>query len=182
MNRAMLMQLMIGLLLGGGLGATMGYFGKCTSGACPLTANPWRGGFIGALMGGMLAFSVASSRPVVAPDKGSHAAVQIADAADFDQQVLHATRPVLVDFYSNSCGPCRMLAPTIEKLARQYEGRAVVAKVNVDHLGALAGRYGIQGIPTVVFFDQGKEVQRLVGLRSQSAYTEVLDRLAGQPS
>jgi thioredoxin 1 len=177
MNRAMLTQLTIGLLIGGGLGAMMGYFGKCTTGACPLTANPWRGGFIGALMGGLLAFSAGSSRTVAAPEAGAHAAVQMASAADFDRSVLQATQPVLVDFYSHSCGPCRMLAPTVEKLAQQYEGRAVICKVNVDQLSTLAGRYGIQGIPTVIFFDQGQEVQRLVGLRSQSAYAEVLDRL-----
>jgi thioredoxin 1 len=182
MNRAILMQLIIGLALGGGLGAIMGYFGKCTTGACPLTANPWRGGFIGALMGGLLAFSVGSSRPVADPGTGLHAARQITSTADFDRQVLNATQPVLVDFYSDSCGPCRMLAPTIEKIATRYEGRALVYKLNVDQFSALAERYGIQGIPTAVFFEKGKEVQRLVGLRSQSAYTKVLDKLAGQPS
>jgi thioredoxin 1 len=182
MNRAILMQLTIGLMLGGGLGALMGYFGKCTSGACPLTANPWRGASVGALMGGLLALSVGSSRTVADAGTGRHAAVLITGTADFDHQVLHATQPVLVDFYSDSCGPCRMLAPTIEKIARQYEGRAVVCKVNVDRFATLADRYGIQAIPTVFFFDKGKEVQRLVGLRSQSAYTQVLDKLAGQPS
>jgi thioredoxin 1 len=177
MNRAILMQLTIGLVLGGGLGAVMGYFGKCTSGACPLTANPWRGAFMGALMGGLLAFSMGSSGTVADSGTGRHAARQIASAADFDQSVLNATQPVLVDFYSNSCGPCRMLAPTIEKIAKQYEGRALVCKVNVDRLATLADRYGIQAIPTVLLLDKGKEVQRLVGLRSQSVYTEVLDKL-----
>jgi thioredoxin 1 len=178
MNRAILMQLIIGLALGGGLGAMMGYFGKCTTGACPLTANPWRGAFMGALMGSLLALSVGSSRTVADASTGRHAAVLITDTADFDRQVLNATQPVLVDFYSDSCGPCRMLAPTIEKIAERYEGRAVVCKVNVDQLSNLAGRYGIEGIPTVVFIDKGKEVQRLVGLRSQGAYTKVLDKLA----
>jgi thioredoxin 1 len=178
MNRAILIQLTVGLVLGGGLGAVMGYFGKCTTGACPLTANPWRGAFLGALMGGLLAFSMGSSRTVADSGTSQHAAVQITSTADFDRQVLNATQPVLVDFYSDSCGPCRMLAPTIAKLAERYEGRAVVCKVNVDQLSTLAGRYGIQGIPTGIVFDKGTEVQRLVGLRSQSAYTEVLDKLA----
>ena len=91
--------------------------------------------------------------------------------------VLKADKPVLVDFYADWCGPCRMLAPTIEKLAKQYEGRVIVAKVNVDHLGQVASRYGIQGIPAVVVFDKGKEVQRLVGLRPAGDYTKVLDKL-----
>jgi thioredoxin 1 len=104
--------------------------------------------------------------------------VFITSQADFDRLVLNATQPVLVDFYSDSCGPCRMLAPTIEKIARQYEGRAAIYKVDVAQLSELARHYDVQGIPTVVFFDKGKEVQRLVGLRSQGAYTKVLDRLA----
>ncbi len=177
MNQAILMQLAVGLALGGGLGAMLGYFGKCATGTCPLTANPWRGAFMGALMGGLLALSMGSSRTAAETGTGRHAAVQITSTADFEHQVLDATQPVLVDFYSDSCGPCRMLAPTIEKISRQYEGRAVACRVNVDQLSELAGRYGIQGIPTVIFFDKGKEVQRLVGLCSQSAYNKVLDKL-----
>jgi thioredoxin 1 len=170
----MFIQVAVGLLIGGGLGAAMGYFGKCTSGACPLTANPLRGGLIGAALGGLLSFSMVSPR-VTAEMNSEH--LQIATAADFDAQVLGAPRPVLVDFYSTTCGPCRMLAPTIDKLAEQYEGRAIVYKVNVDRLPELAGRYGIQGVPSVLFFQDGKEVTRLMGLRPQDAYTSVLDRL-----
>ena len=179
MHRAMLIQLALGLLIGGGLGAMMGYFGKCTSGACPLTANPYRGGFIGAMIGGMLAFSGAASRPKGEGDLAGYAAVQIDSAADFERLVLKAEQPVMVDFYSNGCPPCRRLAPTIEELAEEYQGRAVVAKVNVDRVPDLARQYGIQGIPAVLFFDRGSETQRLVGLRPRSAYTEVLDGLLG---
>jgi len=175
MHKAVFIQLVVGLVIGGGLGAVLGYFGKCTTGACPLTANPWRGGFLGAVMGGLLAFSTGSSRLTVETGDSGH--LQIASAADFDAQVLGAEQPVLVDFYSTTCGPCRMLAPTIQKLAQQYEGRAVVVKVNVDRLPQLAGRYGIQGVPSVLFFQGGKEVGRLVGLRPESAYMDVLNRL-----
>jgi thioredoxin 1 len=173
------MQLAFGLLLGGGLGAVMGYFGKCTTGACPLTANPWRGAFIGALLGGLYAVSAGSCRATAEAPGAKHAALPIGSAAEFEEQVLKADKPVLVDFYADWCGPCRMLAPTIEKLADQYQGRALVYKVNVDRLSALAGRYGIQSIPAVLFFQDGKEVQRLVGLQPQSAYAEVLDKLIG---
>jgi thioredoxin 1 len=171
--------LLVGLLVGGSLGATMGYFGKCTTGACPLTANPLRGGMIGAMLGGLLAFSAGSSRGSAETGGGD---LHINSVEDFDARVLGAQRPVLVDFYSNGCGPCRMLAPTIEKLAKQYVGRAVVVKVDVDRLSALAGRYGIQAIPAVLFFQSGKEVERLVGLRPQGAYSEVLDRLIDSSS
>jgi len=179
MQKAVFIQLAAGLLIGGGLGAMLGYFGKCSTGACPLTANPYRGAFIGALMGGILAFSSGSSRTIAVTDAGGHAAMHIDNAADFERLVLNATTPVLVDFYSNSCPPCRMLAPTVEQLAEEYEGRAVVCKINVEKAQPLARQYGIQAIPAVVFFKQGRETQRLVGLRPKSAYTQVLDQLIG---
>ncbi len=194
MQKMVFIQMVVGLLIGGGLGALMGYFGKCTTGACPLTANPWRGGFIGALIGGLFAFSAGSSRPV-ASAKPAEASVlkapanhpqtgprHIASAEEFESAVLKADKPVLVDFYADWCGPCRMLAPTIEKLAKQYDGRAVVAKVNVDRLSQVAQRYGIQGIPAVLIFNKGKEVQRLVGVRSAGGYAKMLDKLVGQAS
>jgi len=176
MQRALLIQLLVGLLIGGGLGAALGYYGKCTTGTCPLTANPWRGGFIGALIGGIFAFSAGSPKARVA-EAGEHASLQIASVEEFEQYVLKADKPVLVDFYADWCGPCRQLAPTIEKLAEEYEGRAVVSKVNVDRLPELAGRYGIQGIPAVVLFKDGKEVQRFVGVQSQNSYASALDKL-----
>ena len=196
MQKTLFIQLVVGLLIGGSLGALMGYFGKCTTGVCPLTANPWRGGFIGAMIGGLFAFSAAgprSSVPSPIPPEGvANASTtggdqqttprHIASAEEFESVVLKADKPVLVDFYADWCGPCRMLAPTIEKLAKQYEGRVAVCKVNVDHLGQVAGRYGIQGIPAVLVFDKGKEVQRLVGLRPASDYTKVLDKLVGHAS
>jgi len=180
MTKAIFIQLLAGLLIGGGMGAVMGYFGKCSSGACPLTANPWRGAFIGAVIGGLFAWSSGASRSISEAAGGEHAAMQIGAVEDFDSHVLGADKPALVDFYSNSCGPCRRLAPTIEKLAKQYEGRAVIAKINVDKLPRLADRYGIQGIPAVLFFKNGREAQRLVGLQSHGAYAMVLDKLAGE--
>ena len=182
MTRVIVIQLLAGLLIGGGLGAAMGYFGKCTTGACPLTANPWRGAFIGAVIGGLFAWSTVASRLAGETAGGEHAAVQIGTAEDFDGQVLGTDKPALVDFYSNSCGPCRRLAPTIERLAKQYEGRAVIAKVNVDKLPQLAARYGIQGIPAVLFFKNGQEAERLVGLQSRNTYVTALDRLTGEPA
>lgn len=179
MQRAIFIYLIGGLLIGGGLGALMGYYGKCTSGTCPLTANPWRGGFIGAMIGGLLAYSVGSSRSVAELSGGEQASLQIASTEEFETFVLKAQQPVLVDFYSNSCPPCRRLAPTIEKLAEQYEGRAVVSKVNVDRVPQLAGRYAIQSIPAVLFFVNGEPVRRLVGLKPQAAYAEALDELTG---
>lgn len=176
MQKALMIQLGMGLLIGGSIGALLGYFGKCTSGACPLTANPYRGAFIGALMGGVLAFSTVSSRTQAQVGAGGPT-MHIDTVADFQSHVLNAGVPVLVDFYSNSCPPCRMLSPIIDQLAEEYEGRAVVAKINVAKAHELAGQYGIQAIPAVVFFHHGQETQRLIGLRSKETYAGVLDRM-----
>ena len=181
MSKAIFIQLFTGLLIGGSLGAVLGYFGKCSSGTCPLTANPWRGAFLGALIGGLFAWSSGSSISVTEAAEAGRAATHITSVADFESRVLHAAKPVLVDFYSNSCPPCRRLAPTIDKLAKQYEGRAVVCKVDVTRLPQLATRYGIEGIPTVLFVKDGREVQRLVGGYPQETYAKILDNLLKQP-
>jgi thioredoxin 1 len=194
MQRVVFIQLIVGLLIGGSLGALMGYFGKCSTGACPLTANPWRGAFVGAAIGSLFGFSTGSSSsgtqaassaseaagPAVA--SGPAAPVHLGSAEAFERIIEKANQPVLVDFYADWCGPCRMLAPIIEKLAKEYQGRVIVCKVNVDQLSTIAARYGIQGIPAVLVFDQGKEVNRLVGVQPQSEYAKVLDGLTGRSS
>ena len=92
----------------------------------------------------------------------------------FDKAVSSGTL-VMADFWASWCGPCRMLGPTIEKLAGQYEGKAIVGKVNTDEQPALAQRFGIMSIPTVIFFKDGREIDRKVGVMPAGAYTAVLD-------
>lgn len=92
----------------------------------------------------------------------------------FDKS-LNEGKLMMVDFWASWCGPCRMLGPVIENLADQYEGKAVVGKVNVDDEQELAVRYGVMSIPTVIFFKNGKEIDRKVGVMPASAYTQVLD-------
>ena len=82
---------------------------------------------------------------------------------------------MMVDFWASWCGPCKMLSPVIEGLGDQYEGKAVVGKVNVDEEGELAMRYGVMSIPTVIFFKEGKEIDRKVGVMPVGAFTQVLD-------
>ena len=92
----------------------------------------------------------------------------------FDK-ALNVGKLMMVDFWASWCGPCRMLGPVVEDLAGQYEGKAVVGKVNVDDEQELAIRYGVMSIPTVIFFKDGKEIDRKVGVMPASAYTQVLD-------
>ncbi|MEG0765562.1 MAG: thioredoxin [Pseudoflavonifractor sp.] len=90
-------------------------------------------------------------------------------------KALAAKGVTMVDFWATWCGPCKMLAPVIEDLAGKYEGKAVIAKVDIDEQEALAGKYGVMSIPTIVFFKDGKEIDRKVGVMPASVYTAVLD-------
>ncbi len=83
---------------------------------------------------------------------------------------------VMVDFWAQWCGPCQMLSPVIEDLAGQYEGKVTVGKVNIDEEQELAIRYGVMSIPTVIFFKDGKEIDRKVGVMPAGAFCEVLDK------
>lgn len=96
----------------------------------------------------------------------------------FESEILQSELPALVDFWAPWCGPCLMMGPTIEKLAGDYDGRARIAKVNVDDAPALASRYGIRSIPSLLFFKGGEVVDQLVGVQSEAALAEKLDGLA----
>jgi thioredoxin 1 len=82
----------------------------------------------------------------------------------WDAEVLQSEHPVLVDFWAPWCGPCRMLAPTVEQVAEQYQGKAKVVKMNVDDNLENPAKYGIRGIPTIILFNKGQEVERRVGI------------------
>ena len=98
--------------------------------------------------------------------------------ANFESEVLSSEQPVLVDFWAPWCGPCKMIAPTIDAVAAEYSGKARVGKVNTDDQQNLAVEYGITAIPTLLLFHQGQVVDQVRGLRSKRDLKESLDRVA----
>ena len=168
-----------GALIGAGIGTLIGYVGKCSSGACLLTATPLRGAVFGAIFGLFAALSYGCPwGGSVAYDKNANeGGLFIESLADFEKLVVASTRPVLVDFFSPTCPPCRRLAPTIVSLKEKYSGRADVYKVDVTELPELAARYQVQAVPTILFFVNGTEIERLMGNNYERVYTKILDRL-----
>ena len=103
-------------------------------------------------------------------------AVEITDA-NFEELVVKSDKPVMIDFWAVWCGPCRMIAPIVEEMSTEYEGRAVVGKVDVDSNPNVAMKYGIRNIPTVIFVKNGEVVDKQVGAAPKQAFAAKLDAL-----
>lgn len=101
--------------------------------------------------------------------------IHVTDAA-FEKTVLQSSLPVIVDFWAPWCGPCKMIAPVLEKIAKEYAGKVIVAKVNTDENPEWAMKYGIQGIPTLLFFANGKIVHRQVGALPERALRDIVNQ------
>jgi len=175
----MILCSLTGILIGAGIGALIGYVGKCSSGVCLLTATPLRGAIFGAIFGLFIVmsngcpWSTSSAYDKNATDGGLY----IRNADDFEKLVVESQNPVMVNFYSPTCLPCRRLAPTIVTLKEKYSGRADVYKIDVTELPELAGLYHVQAVPTVLFFVNGNEAGRVTGNNYESVYTDILDTL-----
>ena len=100
-----------------------------------------------------------------------------ANEDNFDSIVINSDKPVLVDFWAEWCGPCKMLTPTIDAISEEYNDRSTIVKVNVDEAPAIATKYGIRSIPSLLFFNKGKVIEQKVGAVSKEELTSVLDKL-----
>jgi thioredoxin 1 len=105
-------------------------------------------------------------------------AKEITDA-NFESDVLGSDKPVLVDFWAEWCGPCRMIAPSVEAVAEEYNGKADIYKMNVDENMNVPQRFGIRGIPTLIVFQGGEEKERIVGAVTREAISKAIDKYIG---
>jgi thioredoxin 1 len=104
--------------------------------------------------------------------------LEVTDAS-FDQDVLKADQPVLVDFWATGCGPCRAIAPIVDELAREYQGKVKIGKMDVDRNNATPMRYGVRGIPTLLVFKDGEVKEQIVGYVPKEQIQKALDKHVG---
>jgi thioredoxin 1 len=175
-----MLWLIVPILIGAGAGAVLGYLGQCTSGACPLTATWWRGALYGGSFG--LVFALLSERTSTGggPMTSKSSVVREISEAEFESAVIRSSKPVLVDFYAPWCGPCKALAPVIERIGGEFEGRIEVVKVNVDNAQSLAGRYNVRGVPTLMIFRDGERRDTMVGAVSAGTIRTRLQPFASE--
>ena len=165
------------LLIGAGAGAALGYFGKCASGGCPLTATWRRGALFGAAAAGLFYFTSCGNGSASMNQSTDN--VKRIGESQFNAEVSQSASPVVVDFYATWCGPCRILSPRLDELAGSFTNRIRFVKINVDEAPALARQFDIRAIPTLLFFKDGKVADRVVGLPGTGALKARLETFAG---
>jgi thioredoxin 1 len=173
-----MLPLILSAMVGAGIGAALGHFGKCAGGTCPLTSTWWRGALYGAVLGG--AFYFVSGRGNSAAMNESSPNVTRVNADQFEAEVIQSKSPVVVDFYATWCGPCKRLAPIMEELAAQFSGKIKFVKINIDQAPAIAQTFRVEGLPTILFFDNGAAVDTLVGLPAAGALKSRIESLANR--
>ena len=103
--------------------------------------------------------------------------VKVLNETDFEELVLQAEVPVLVDFYADWCGPCKAMSPVVEQLAAEYEGKVKVCKINVDDSQDIAARFGVMSIPTFIFFKDGKAAGKMVGMQDRGNLVRAIESI-----
>jgi len=159
-------------LIGGGLGAALGYFGKCS-----WIAN-WRRGALCGVMVGVVFYFVAGVGGSAAMNQSTPNVTHIT-GAEFEAEVIHSPKPEVADFYATWCVPCKILSPRLDKLAGSFTNEIKFVKINVDEAPDLSQRFNIQGIPALLFFKNGKIVDSVVGLLPADDLKAHLEALAG---
>jgi len=187
----MIARLLLGVLIGGLIGAGLGYFGKCSSGVCPLTANPYRGAIYGAVLGALLTsvFWPKSQENT----RGSNV-VHVNSESDLNAKVLKENRsglvesltkesflqkvfnyeqnkewkfegklPCIIDFYADWCRPCKMVEPILQELAQEYQGKLNIYRVDTQAQQELAAAFGVQSIPSILFVPLNDKPQMAIG-------------------
>lgn len=171
-----MLLIVIGVGIGAALGGLVGLVMRCSKGTCRFLSTPGRGAFFGGIFG--LVFALYFGAPYSWRAEGDSKVVQLT-AATFDETIA-GDRPVVVVFYSDACPPCHRLAPRAEKLAKVYTGRVTVARVNAEAEEALADRFGISAVPTVIYFAGGEAVGATQGLISYGAFRERVEKLIAE--
>jgi thioredoxin len=201
----MIIRILLGLLIGGTIGAVLGYFGKCSSGTCPLTANPYRGAIYGAVVGALFA-SVLSTLPKKKPEgsgvvhidnkSDSNAGVLKANGSplmetltedSFLQKVFNYEQnkewkfegklPCIVDFYADWCAPCKMVEPILQELAQEYQGKLNIYRVDTQDQQELAATFGIQSIPSILFVPLNDKPQMAVGALPKKTLKKAIEEV-----
>lgn len=164
-------------LIGSGVGAVLGRFGNRSAGNWPLLANWRRGALSGALVGAMFFFVTGIGGSAAMNQSTPN--VKHINGAEFEAEVVRSAKPVVVDFYATWCGPCKILSPRLDTLAGSFTHQIKFVKINVDEAPDLSQRFNIQGIPTLLFFKNGKIVDRIMGLVSTEELKARMESLAG---
>ena len=193
------------MVVGGLIGTALGYFGKCSSGACPLTANPYRGAIYGAVMGALLAS--AFSLKVKGKAEGLNT-THITSVSDSNANVLKENRsdlvesltkdsflqkvfnyeqnkewkfegklPCIIDFYADWCGPCKMVEPILQELAQEYQGKLNIYRVDTQAQQELATAFGIQSIPSMLFVPLNDKPQMAVGALPKNSLEKAINEV-----
>jgi len=189
----MITRIFLGVLIGGSIGAVLGYFGKCSTGSCPLTANPYRGAIYGAVLGILLTSvfwpksqETPSSSDVVNVNSESNVKAKVLKEKEketglvesltkesFLQKVFNYEQnkewkfegklPCIIDFYADWCGPCKMVEPILKELAQEYQGKLNIYRVDTQAQQELAAAFGIQSIPSMLFVPLNDKPQMAIG-------------------